>query len=173
MGNSAQHEQFERYLTPQAYQRAWNYACRLSPTHEDAEDLLQDALAKAYRGLPGLREPERFGAWLLTIIRNSFLSRRRPQQIMLDSYWHELAAAEEPEDPLVAAILGALKQLTPEQRELISLFYLDGLSLKETGWVLGLAPQVVGQRLHRARRALRKVLVTSRMVGSEPQRCRQ
>ncbi|MBN2081938.1 sigma-70 family RNA polymerase sigma factor [bacterium] len=173
MGISAQQEQFERYLNPQVYQRAWNYACRLSPTREDAEDLLQDALAKAYRGIDGLREPDRFGAWLLTIIRNSFLSRRRPDHILLNSYWHELVAAEEPENPLAVAILGALDHLAPDQRELISLFYLDGLSLKETGWVLGLEPPAVGQRLHRARRALRKVLVDTRILGPEPQRCRQ
>jgi DNA-directed RNA polymerase specialized sigma24 family protein len=58
--------------------------------------------------------------------------------------------------------------LPAAQAELLALFYLDGLSLVETGRVLGLSPQAVGQRLHRARLALRRSLERQPAMGLAP-----
>jgi len=161
-------------LTPQAYRRAWNFACRLAATREDAEDLFQESLAKAYRSLDRLRDPGRFCAWLMTIVRNCFLhARRRKRFEFVDSYWYRLVSDGAVEDPLAESIAEALARLPKAQHEILSLFYLDGLSLEETGWVLGVAPQVVGQRLFRARRALRRVIADPGMLGIQPQRCKQ
>jgi DNA-directed RNA polymerase specialized sigma24 family protein len=60
------------------------------------------------------------------------------------------------EDPRGELMLAALSQLPWAQKELLSLFYLEGLSLNETGQVLRLAPRVVRKRLFRARKALRR-----------------
>jgi RNA polymerase sigma factor (sigma-70 family) len=174
MPDPAEQEQFEEALAPAAYTRAWRYACRLAATREDAEDLLQEALIRAYRGFSRLRHRERFAAWLVSIIRNCYLSaRRRETHRVVDFYWHQLVRDGALENPLSGPIAEALAELPPAQREVLSLFYLDGLSLEETGWVLGAAPQVVGQRLYRARRALRRLLHGSRVLGAEPQRCKQ
>jgi RNA polymerase sigma-70 factor (ECF subfamily) len=167
-------EQFDRALTQQAYARAWQYACRLCATREDSEDLLQDALVRAYRGFGRLRHPERFSAWLISIVRNCYLSRRASdQRTDKASYWQWQVQAAALTNPLSEPLAAALAQLPAAQREILSLFYLDGLTLDETGWVLGLSPQVVGQRLYRARKALRRVLRGSSLIGVEPQRCKQ
>ena len=78
-----------------------------------------------------------------------------------------------PENPLAEPIAEALARLPHAQREILSLFYLDGLNLEETGWVLGITPQVASQRLYRARRSLRRLLPEPRRQGILPQRCRQ
>lgn len=160
-------ERFEELLTDQAYQAAWRHAYRLATgtsggTREDAEDLLQEALAQAYRSLPQLRDPSRFTAWLVSIVRTRFLDWRR--RCLASGVNLELDAercAEEATaiaDPLGELVQEALLLLPAAQREIISLFYLDGLSLIETGQVLRIAPRAIRQRLHRARQALRRQL---------------
>ena len=173
MAVPATEEMFEKVLTPKVYRRAWNYACRLSATREDAEDLLQEALARAWRGLGRLRQPERFGAWLITIIRNCFVSATGQREVPLESYWHQVVQASGTDGPLTEEVAAALNRLPQTQRELLSLYYLDGLSLKETGWVLGIQPQVAGQRLYRARQALRRVLIGPGQVGVKAQECKR
>jgi len=61
-------------------------------------------------------------------------------------------------EPLGLDTAAALARLPQSQQELLSLFYIDGLNLSETGQVLGIRPQVVRQRLYRARQALRRQL---------------
>jgi RNA polymerase sigma factor (sigma-70 family) len=164
MPESGNRERFEQLLTEQAYAAAWRHAYRLAAgtpggRREDAEDLLQEALSGAYRALPQLRDPGRFTAWLVTIVHTRYLDwrRRRPPFAQADLPGDdELAPA--PQDPLGVQVQEALELLPAAQREIISLFYIDGLSLKETGQVLRLAPLAVRQRLYRARRALKRQL---------------
>jgi RNA polymerase sigma-70 factor (ECF subfamily) len=156
--HSNQRERFEQLLDSECYACAWGYARRLSEqgggTRHDAEDLLQEALAHAWRGLPGLRDAGRFKPWLFAIIRRRYLTRRsrqRPLQAL-----DELPALPGPEaDPLQRELLEALARLPEAPRELLSLFYLHGLSMQETAEVLGLAPGAVHMRLARARERLR------------------
>lgn len=167
MTNDARRERFEQLLTDEAYSLAWRYSCRLCTAgavvlREDAEDLLQESLAHAYRHLHQLREPASFKGWLLSIIRTQLINRRRAARGSWLSVEDlpELAdgAATSAGDPLAGEMLAALTQLPVAQRELLSLFYIEGLSLKETGQVLRIAPRVVRQRLLRAREALRRRL---------------
>jgi RNA polymerase sigma-70 factor (ECF subfamily) len=165
MTDDARRAQFEQLLTEEAYQAAWRHACRMCTAAgrvqtADAEDLLQESLVHALLKLQQLREPARFTGWLLSIVRTRFISRHRgraPAAVALDDA-PPLAAAEHAGDPLVTEMLAALASLPKAQQRLLELFYMDGLSLKETGQALGIAPRVVRQRLHRARAALRKQL---------------
>lgn len=157
---------FEAALSEEIYRCAWGYTCRLCTgggvlRHADAEDLLQEALLRAYQRFHQLREKARFKGWLLCIVRTVFLDRlRRLGQPAhnLDELLEELPDRESSwhHDPQAELMQVALSQLRPAQRELLSLFYLEGLSLEETGQVLGIAPRIVRQRLFRAREALRQ-----------------
>lgn len=158
--------QFEAALSEEIYRSAWGYACRLCTAggalrRADAEDLLQEALLRAYQRFHQLREPARFKGWLLSIVRTAYLDRLRrrgqPEQ-GLDELHDDLPdrASTGHHDPLAELMLAALNQLPLAQRELLSLFYLEGLNLEETGQVLGIAPRIVRQRLFRAREALRR-----------------
>jgi RNA polymerase sigma-70 factor (ECF subfamily) len=160
-------QQFEKLLSQDAYEAAWRYACRLCHAREDAEDLLQESLARAFTRVDKLREPERFKSWLLSIVRSCFLNRyaKQSRERQAQSYWHEFCAAHAFEDPLSLELADALARLPETQSELLGLFYLQGLSLEETGQVLGLSAIVVRQRLFRARGALRRLLSDSAAVS--------
>lgn len=168
-------QRFERMLTPEVYEAAWRYASRLRATREDAEDLLQESLLQALSKLGALRDETSFRGWLLSIVRRKSIDQFRRMKAR-PAVTRELPqlAAYEADDALSEHVLAALNQLPVAQQELLSLFYLDGLTLKETGQVLGIPPRAVRQRLFRARTALRGKLTLPlaqgqplRQVGGE------
>lgn len=144
-------------LTPEAYGAAWRHCCRLCASREDAEDLLQDSLAHALSRWGQLRDPAALTAWLLRIVRTRWLAARRRGKLPLAPEAEPLARLEAA-DPRAEATLEALGRLPREQRELLVLFYVEGLSLAECGAALGLSATVVRHRLHRARGVLRRRL---------------
>lgn len=156
--------QFEAALTTEVYTAAWRYAWRLAAggrggCQQDAEDLLQEALAQAWRQFGQLRDRGQFKAWLLSIIRTRYLNqlrmaRRRPR--VEGEPAAELRSGAEEQDLLQLEARAALSRIPEPERELLSLFYLEGLSLEATGVVVGLSARVVRQRLYRARQSLRR-----------------
>ena len=161
-------------LVQRYYSMAWRIARRFAATTEDADDLTQETFVAAYEHLPQLMEPDRFGFWLATIVRNQgrMWCRRRVAQPALFPLEEEgaessaamasaaLAAARELSR--VAAIrnqiAGALEALTREQRRAVELHYLEGHSYREMALLLGVPVGAVRGRLDRARGALRREL---------------
>jgi RNA polymerase sigma-70 factor (ECF subfamily) len=158
MVENSMRERFEQALSPEVYQAAWRFALRLSTRREDAEDLLQESLIKAYSRFSQLRDASRFKSWFFSIVRSTHLDRLRreharpPETAELP----QLAARET--EPLSRDIAEALARLPKPQQELLCLFYIDGLNLNETGQALGIRPRAVRQRLYRARQSLRQQL---------------
>jgi DNA-directed RNA polymerase specialized sigma24 family protein len=106
---------------------------------------------------------------LFSIVRSRAVNlQRRVPAGFAQSLWFQCVNAQGPQSALTERIADALARLTAAQAELLALFYLDGLSLEETARVLGLTPQVVGQRLHRARQAMRRVMENQQVLGLEP-----
>jgi RNA polymerase sigma-70 factor (ECF subfamily) len=169
MLDSERRQLFEALLSEELHAQLWRYCTRLAATREDAEDLLQEALARAYRKLHQLREPAAARAWLFSIARSLYINQsRRSPQIPAESLWLHSTQAQEHAHSLSEPIAEALAGLPLPQRELLALFYLDGLTLEECGSVLGAGPQVAAQRLYRARRALRRELEKQRVLGLQP-----
>ena len=158
MGDANQQTRFEALLTAETYRAAWRYALRLSATREDAEDLLQETLVQAHSKLGSLHDTAKFKGWLLSILRRRFLSKLRHDHARPRAGELPLQLQGAQLDPLAADLAAALASLPEPQRELLSLYYIDGLSLKEVGQVLKLKPGAVGQRLFRARQALRNLI---------------
>lgn len=163
-----QKQRFERLLTAEVYNAAWRYASWLSANREDAEDLLQESLIGAVKNVNALRDEERFRSWLLSIIRRRFIDYRRRSAIRLQPTT-ELpeVAAQEQSSISNNPIAECMTQLPNAQQEILSLFYIDGLDLKETGAVIGIPAKAVRQRLFRARIALRKKLAGTSQVASQ------
>jgi RNA polymerase sigma-70 factor (ECF subfamily) len=156
---------FEALLTPQAYDAAWRACCLLclqaGQGRADAEDLLQDTLARAYLGVHGLRDETRFTGWLLAIVRRRHFSRLKarradPQLVEDPSSERGFAAAYEAQTVEAQLALEALARLPDGPRELLALTCLDGLSPLEAAAALGIPPRAVRMRLTRARRMLRE-----------------
>lgn len=124
-----------------------------------AEDALQEALTRAWRDLPRLRDPERVDAWLRRLVINACHDQWR---------WHRrhpadrLEAAPEPADlatPLVEVedrdyLLRALRLLSPEDRAVLALRYYLDLSSEDGAAVMRMRPATYRSRIHRALRSL-------------------
>ena len=124
-----------------------------------AEEAAQEAVLQALLGLGRLRDPERFGAWLVGIGLNvgRHLRRLRPVVPLVPepgSDPQELAEAAE----LVARVRAAVAALPAGQRRAVTLFYLAGLSQREVAAVLGVGESAVKMRHFRALERLRALL---------------
>jgi len=153
--------------------RLYRFARRLCRHREDAEDVLQESLLAAARGLGGFRGASSIGTWLYTIARSFCIKKRRrsvfaPAELSLDS--EAALAARGVADPrrrpdealeasrLEAALERAIAALDRPYREVLLLRDVEGLSAAEVAEVTGLSVPAVKTRLHRARARLREAL---------------
>lgn len=151
----------------------------------EAEDVAQEAILQAYLHLGRLERADRFGAWLCGIAVNlaKMRLRRRRAHVSLDdlSGGRPVPAPNLPTEPspeerveaaeLLSCVQEAIALLTPGQRELVLLAYLDGLTPQETAALLGRSPGSVRVGLHRARQHLREHLspLAARPTRKEPE----
>lgn len=155
---------FEQYVLPEI-EVLLRVARSLTRHHAEAEDLVQDTLIRAYRGINGFdgRYPR---AWLLTILRNTHINRnrrRRPELLRDPDAANDRllsAASDERTDARVdeeidVEILRALDSLDEAFRRVVELVDVDGLSYAEAAEVLGVPTGTVMSRLHRARSRIR------------------
>ena len=155
-----------------AYQGAfYGLARRYCGSHEDADDVLQDAFVKVFQNLAGLSRAEAFFPWARRILINTALDhirrRRRGQEIEvevenLDETPHE----EEHERPdrrveqreFFRRLERVLDRLPPRQREIVVLHDVDGLSTEEIARLCSCPPATVRSNLFYAREKLRRLL---------------
>jgi len=142
---------------------AYNLARWLSRSPADADDIVQDAMLRAFRAFDGFRGGDA-KAWLLAIVRNCWLSagaaaRRRGHASLEDQ---ELVAPES--DPEASAIQAGAKRkldamiaaLPEEFREVLILREMEDMSYREIAEITGTPIGTVMSRLARARAALRE-----------------
>jgi RNA polymerase sigma-70 factor (ECF subfamily) len=142
---------------------AYNLARWLSRSPTDADDIVQDAMLRAFRAFDGFRGGD-IKAWLLTIVRNCWLSAgaatRRRGHTSLDD--QELEAPQS--DPETVAIQTGAKrrldamiaQLPQEFREVLILREMEDMSYREIADITGVPIGTVMSRLARARATLRE-----------------
>jgi RNA polymerase sigma-70 factor (ECF subfamily) len=145
---------------------------------ELARDALQEAMMRAWRDLPGLRDPDRFDAWLHRLTVNACLDaarhrRRRVIEVeltpMMDIAVADGSRPRAERDELDAALRG----LEPELRAIVVLHYYLELTLPETAQALGLPVGTVKSRLHRALAALRLTVSSEDRAASSPTRAQE
>ncbi len=140
---------------------------------ELARDAVQNALVRAWRDLPGLRDPDRFDAWLHRLLVNSCLDearrrRRRPIEVEIDPI-HEPQAGTDDARSLADRdqVERALNRLDPEHRALVVLHYYLGYPLPEAAASLGISLPAAKSRLHRAMDGLRRSLAAEPVARAE------
>lgn len=146
------------------------YLRRLAATEADAWELLQDTWLKMVRSLGNLRDPATLPAYLYATARNTSISRMRqrpvdneqyPDQVVDDRGGDERALLEDAEQ-----VRHALDQLPLAQREALTLFFLQDLTLEEMATLLNVPIGTVKSRLHYGKLAMRKIITQSTSGGS-------
>ncbi len=140
----------------------FRYAAWLSRDKAIAEDVVQEALLRAWKSLDALRDDAAAKAWLLTIVRREnarYFERKRLETVDIDNLAPSQAAllAEQPSDELNDLRQG-IYALEDGYREPLVLQVLMGLSTKEIAEQMGLSQGAVLTRLHRARAQLKDSL---------------
>ncbi|PJE97338.1 RNA polymerase subunit sigma-24 [Streptomyces carminius] len=137
----------------------WRYVRGMVGSAHLADDLAQEVWVTVVRGLPRLRQPERFAPWLFTIARRAVTDHLRQTYKAAETAMEEATAAAA-DDELggvltTVQIEAGLTALPPLEREVLILFHLEDLPLASCAEVLGVPAGTVKSRLHRARRMLR------------------
>jgi RNA polymerase sigma-70 factor (ECF subfamily) len=164
---------------------AFSFSMRVCGQREDAEDTMQEVLAKSIRYLPKFENAKALVVWLYKVAKTRCLmSRRRskfaPQQdlsleeLMPDRMQLEQLAADRRINPEMFAIRSqetehlrkAVQKLPPQYRIVLVLRDMEGLTDGEVAEIIGLRPGTVRVRLHRARLFVRKELMKSLKPGT-------
>ena len=159
----------------------YSMAVRLTRQPQEAEDLVQETLLRAYRFFDKYERGTNFKAWIFKILKNVFINRYRKTQTEPDTV--EFGAIEEgleslvdnvspgtqpapvdPESILMRGVVdgeieGALDELPPEYRMVLLMAVVEEMSYKEIAAALSIPIGTVMSRLHRARRLLQGRLV--------------
>ncbi len=155
--DAARQRRFEQLVGEQR-EDLYRYAFWLSRDSALAEDVVQDAMMRAWKSLDSLREDQAAKPWLLTIVRREnarFFERKRLETVDIDELvgaptLHLATEQDTDTDDMRAAIF----ELEPEYREPLVLQVLLGHSTKEIAEIMDLSNGAVLTRLHRARKKL-------------------
>jgi RNA polymerase sigma-70 factor, ECF subfamily len=167
--NATGNASFEDLVLPQLVP-LYNHACWLAQDAVEAEDLVQETLAKALRAFDSFEAGTNFKAWIFRILRNTFLTSRtaiaNARTVFLEDQPGAADAADSslsPEGELIrlndqALVRHALEELVPQLREVILLCELEELKYREIAVILDVPIGTVMSRLARARQSLRRIL---------------
>ena len=149
----------------------YRFALYTVGNESDAQDLVQDTYLKAYRFFDKFEEGTNCKAWLLTILKNTFINtirrgKRHPQVVYLsemEGRGVQLSTDGNPEDEVFGNLFddyisAAMNALPDAYRDAVLLADVEGLSYKEIADMIGCPIGTVMSRLHRGRGMLRKKL---------------
>jgi len=152
----------------ESYQaRVFSYILGKVRNRQTAEDLTQEVFVKAFFNLPKLRDVAKFKSWIFSIAHNHLrdtLRRSSLEVVDTEEYYRETYVDDGTPERAVGLELTsnflqmAFEKLTPEQREVLTLCDLEGLSYKEIARVLGIPLGTVQSRVFYARKKLKEIL---------------
>ncbi|MEM6749986.1 MAG: sigma-70 family RNA polymerase sigma factor [Planctomycetota bacterium] len=150
---------FERIVSDH-YRFLYATAARVLRRREDVEDAVQNGVLKAMQRLDQLAEPKAVVGWLGQIVRHAAIDiARKPARAttsseLLDS--SALAPVDDgPAEDEVALVLEEVEQLPPSQADVLTLRFVEGLSVSELAERLGITPNAARVRMFRGYERLR------------------
>jgi RNA polymerase sigma-70 factor (ECF subfamily) len=150
-------------LAPVVFPRLSGVAQLILRDRELARDATQETLIRAWRDLPGLRDPDRFDAWLHRLVVRTCLNlirHRRHRPIEVEITPLDVPSVDDESGQIAdrEAIDEGLRCIPPEWRAIVVLHFYVGLSLPETAQALGLPVGTVKSRLHRSLTTMRAAI---------------
>jgi RNA polymerase sigma-70 factor (ECF subfamily) len=161
---SAFDELVERWHVP-----LWQYVRRMADRNELADELVQEIWLRVLRGIVKLQEPAKLLPWMFGIARHVMFDRLRQQyrqeSLLKNALDDLITTSDEEPDGMerqddIEHLLDKLEGLPLSQRELLTLYYLDELSIEEVAEVLAVPVGTVKSRLFHARRNLKESLLS-------------
>jgi len=143
-------------------------ALRFTKNREDAEEVSQDIFVKAYRALSDFRGASKFSTWLYTIVNTTCITFLRKKRLEVHSLDNEkvfevadsldsgMRANMVEQKSRVSMVNTAIKMLSTDDAEVITLFYKAEQTLEEIAQILGIEANTAKVRLHRARTRLKE-----------------
>lgn len=163
-GNTAAYaELVERYRN-----FVFTIVLRYISNREDAEEVSQDIFVKAFRSLADFKGASKFSTWLYTITTTTSLTFLRKKKLEVQSLDNEkvfavadnvdggMSANQIEQKSRVAMVNEAIKMLSPDDAQIITLFYKGEQSLEEIAQIMGKEANAVKVQLHRARTRLKE-----------------
>lgn len=168
-------EEFEEEVVPHL-DALYNFALRLTSDPNDAEDLVQDTIVKAYRFFSSYERGTNAKAWLFRILKNSYINNYRkkskqPNQVDYDEVatFYETIRAERTDtsdledkmfrDLIDDDISNALEELPEDFRTVVLLCDVEGFTYEEIANMLDVPIGTIRSRLHRGRNLLKSQLM--------------
>ena len=142
--------------------RLRRYARALTRNKEAAEDLVQDCLERAWRKSHRWEPGTNLQSWLFTVMHNVYVNGLRKNRLQTEPLDPDSLEGSRENTPDAALDLRDLKtglgELHPEQREVLVLVCVEGMSYAQVAGITGVPIGTVMSRLHRARQHLRRWL---------------
>lgn len=159
-------------LVQRYYKNIYNLAYRMTGNREDSMDVTQEVLLRVYRAIRSFDPEKPFLPWVYRITWNICADRgrkigRTPREDSIDDNEMESIKlrSQEPgpdrsyeKKELKEVLDSAIARLPEGYRELVVMFHVDGLSIKEISDITGMKDTVIKNRLYRGRQMMRKML---------------
>ncbi len=174
-GEDKKQQEFQAEIIPHL-DTLYNFALRLTTDPNDAEDLVQDTIVKAYRFFSSYEKGTNAKAWLFRILKNSFINNyrkvsKKPQEVDYDevSTFYETIRAESTDTSDLEKIMfrelidddvsRALERLPEDFRTVVLLCDVEGFTYEEIANMLDVPIGTIRSRLHRGRNLLKTQLM--------------
>ena len=163
--NTQNFKEFDELLL-ESMNSMYNLAYRMTNNREDAQDLVQETSLKAHRFYDKFQKGTNFKAWVLTILRNTFINNYRkkvkePSKVsydVIENYVGTSKITGLEEEVFGENLQQSINKLPEELRTVVTLFYVDGFAYKEIAKIMNCPIGTVMSRLHMARQLLKKSL---------------
>jgi RNA polymerase sigma-70 factor (ECF subfamily) len=151
--------------------RLFAIAQRILRDVDRAEDALQDALVIAWRDLPGLRDPDRFDAWVHRLLTNVCIAQATRERRRTANLRALPVDGPSAPDDLIGVVDRdqldrGFRRLTAEEQAILVLHHYAGYAPSEIAEMLGRPPGTIRSRLHHAHRAMRAALDAEARVST-------
>lgn len=163
-------------LATRAFGRMTGTAGLILGDRDLADDAVQEALVRAWRDLPGLRDPDRFEGWLNRVLVRSCRDQLRRRRQGRNARVESPSATSQSHDDLAVGVAirdeleSALTMLSVEQRTVIVLLYYLGMTHQQAAHVIGQPVGTVKSRLSRALNHLQAELAAADRRGRVEER---
>lgn len=147
--------------------KRWNrkiraYAFRNIGDRHGAEDIAQEVWIAVVKSIHRLDDPVRFGSWVLSIAHNKSMDWvKRHHMTRKRQDLPALVEDVSESDAMMQSMRQAMRELKPDQYNILALFYFDGYAIAEIADILGISIGTVKSRLYYARESLKKKIKVS------------